>query len=91
MRKKAPKKAKKKLETKTRQTFRSVLEEGGLKPPLSITVAPPRCRRMVRHDSLKWTCACGASGPVGRSADGIPYVNAAMLEHVTGETKIKVA
>ena len=47
----------------------------------------PHCERLVQNDSLRWTCACGASGLVGRSVDGIPYVNAEILRHEPGETK----
>lgn len=104
MRKKAPKKkvAKKKAARKQAQeALTDATERYGLTAaatPADVEArqrlmreSPELCKRMVRHDSIKWTCACGASGPVGRSADGIPYVNAAMLEHATGETKIKIA
>ena len=48
---------------------------------------PPGCQRQINPDSLRGRCACGASGPVGRSVDGIPFVNAEMLRHEPGETK----
>ena len=47
----------------------------------------PLCDRLVQHNSLRWSCACGAAGPVGRSADGIPYVDDEMLRHEPGATK----
>ena len=47
----------------------------------------PLCDRLVQHNSLRWNCACGASGSVDRSADGIPYVDDEMLRHEPGETK----
>lgn len=45
------------------------------------------CARLVQHDSLRWECACGASGPVARSGDGIPYVDAEVLRHAPGERR----
>lgn len=45
------------------------------------------CDRLVNHDSLRWTCACGGSGPVARSLDGMPFVNEEMLRHEPGQTK----
>ncbi len=54
----------------------------------SVAESPPvRCGRLVQHDSLRWRCACGGSGPVGRSPDGMPYVNDEMLRHAPGERK----
>ena len=82
------------LEFKPRPRPTPVAEQppgGSVRDAVRAETPPPPCRRMVRHDSIKWTCACGASGPVGRSVDGMPYVNSVILEHVTGETKIKVA
>ncbi len=57
------------------------------KPKAPSVAAVPLCGRLVQHNSLRWTCACGAAGPVGRSADGIPYVDDEMLRHEAGEVK----
>lgn len=59
-------------------------------PPASAkteAVTEPPCTRFVQHDSLHWTCACGATGRVGRSPDGMPFVTDELLRHQPGETK----
>ncbi len=45
------------------------------------------CSRQVTYDSLRWSCACGAEGKVGRSKDGIPYVDEDILAHAPGEQR----
>jgi hypothetical protein len=53
-------------------------------------VMPPRanvCNRLIQHDSMAWWCACGATGRVGRSNDGIPFINEEILRHAPGERK----
>jgi hypothetical protein len=45
------------------------------------------CSRLVQHDSMRWFCACGGGGPVGRSVDGIPFVNEDILAHLPGEER----
>lgn len=45
------------------------------------------CQRLVQHDSVAWWCACGATGRMGRSNDGIPYVNDEILRHAPGERR----
>lgn len=45
------------------------------------------CQRAITQDSLRWHCACGAGGPVGRSSDGIPFVTEEMLRHLPGQQK----
>lgn len=59
--------------------MRDELEVGGR--------SAPACDRLLIHDSLRWTCACGASGRVGRTSDGIPYLDAELVRHTPGETK----
>lgn len=56
----------------------------------TLMVADPdgRCSRKIVHfDSLFWRCACGATGRVGRSNDGIPFVNDEVLAHAPGENR----
>lgn len=48
---------------------------------------PEWCSRFVTFDSLRWRCACGASGRVGRTADGIPDTSGDILLHRPGESK----
>jgi hypothetical protein len=55
---------------------------------LRVVPAPPKsCDRLIVRDSIRWHCACGASGPVGRSKDGIPYVDGEILAHEPGEQR----
>lgn len=56
--------------------------------PVAAAAARPRCDRLLTHDSIYWVCACGARGRVGRSADGIPYVDDEVLGHLPGEDKL---
>jgi hypothetical protein len=47
-----------------------------------------RCiRQIVYRDGLIWRCACGATGPMGRSSDGIPFEDETILAHAPGETR----
>lgn len=50
-------------------------------PPSERPFRDAHCDRLVQHDSLRWWCACGASGLTGRSPDGIPYVTDEILAH----------
>jgi hypothetical protein len=43
------------------------------------------CERTVTYDSQRWVCACGVSGEVARSNDGIPYVDDEVLAHAPGD------
>ena len=47
----------------------------------------PDCTRFVTYDSLRWHCNCGASGRVGRTADGIPDTSGDILRHQPGVSK----
>lgn len=49
--------------------------------------AQPCGRQLVERDSIRWRCACGAAGRVGRDADGIPYLTDELLRHEPGEQK----
>jgi hypothetical protein len=81
----------------TRGLVRPALpEDPRLAPPEDVVPAEPNkvagtstavCERLVSHDSLRWRCACGASGPVARSNDGIPYVTEEILRHTPGEVR----
>lgn len=53
-------------------------------PPVTLVAA---CQRLLQHDSVAWWCACGATGRVGRSNDGIPFVNEEILRHAPGERR----
>lgn len=78
-----------KLGTFGPQRIQMVTPEAGHDGPvLATSRAPEGCtREIVHHDSLFWRCACGGSGRVGRSKDGIPYVNEEILAHVPGEQR----
>ena len=78
--------------SETVSEYVEILREMGAKEETIRLVQPdaddvPLCDRLVQHNSLRWSCACGAAGPVGRSADGIPYVDDEMLRHEPGATK----
>jgi len=45
------------------------------------------CTRFMSFDSIRWRCACGASGPVGRTNDGIPDTSGDILRHQPGVSK----
>lgn len=73
--------------TESEEVFRSTVNlETGVG---TIRVKRPdgECSRQVTYDSLRWSCACGAAGKVGRSNDGIPYVDEDVLAHAPGEQR----
>lgn len=47
-----------------------------------------RCsRHLVFVDATHWQCACGARGPSGRTADGVPYNDETTMAHEPGEPR----
>ncbi len=70
------------LDEETAVPIGDVVRRGFEKDP-----GPPDCDRLIHHDSIAWRCACGARGPVGRSADGVPFVDAEILRHKPGRDK----
>ena len=54
-----------------------VLEDGGY------------CNRQIvmKSGGDGWRCSCGASGPAGRTRDGMPYFSDEVLLHRPGERK----
>lgn len=54
-------------------------------PPTEVRAAD--CNRFVSFDSLRWRCACGASGRVGRTPDGMPDTSGDVLRHPAGVSK----
>lgn len=52
------------------------------------TTDDPYCHReILEANGDEWRCACGASGPSGRSLDGIPFFDDDILLHRPGERK----
>ena len=73
------------VETLTSASAKEVLEAAEA-PPLP-RPAETNCTRFVIYDSLRWHCNCGASGRVGRTADGIPDTSGDILRHQPGVSK----
>jgi hypothetical protein len=81
--------------TETRATIVEALTPASAKEALQAVEAAaslPRpagtdCTAFVTYDSLRWRCNCGASGRVGRTADGIPDTSGDILRHLPGVSK----
>jgi hypothetical protein len=53
----------------------------------AVESATADCDRFISFDSIRWRCACGATGRVGRTNDGIPDTSGDVLRHQPGESK----
>jgi hypothetical protein len=47
----------------------------------------PACTRLTTFDSLRWRCACGASGRVPRTPGGMPDTSGDVLRHLPGVSR----
>ena len=47
----------------------------------------PACTRLTTYDSLRWRCACGATGRVPRTPGGMPDTSGDVLRHQPGVSK----
>ncbi len=60
------------MSRRPRHFFRTPVAEMPIVAPDVPAMRVTYCDRLVNHNAMFWRCACGASGRVRVSADGIP-------------------
>lgn len=69
------------------QEAQAIRAAGATPATMSLRGFFPCTRTILEWDGIRWRCACGASGPVRVSNDGIPYVDEEILAHQPGESR----